>query len=115
MTGCWARLSCLWSRYAKLNHIHIYSAFDDEDSFKAVKAYGMRRFSDVAVFFLINLDLVSVNQEEIVAYWYRHVHLTQLLSRHAILRSEIEYISQLVASLLTYICGSSKLQNLHQK
>ena len=72
----------------------------------------MRRFSDAAVYFLIKLDLISPGKERMVRFWYYHVHLAQLLTRHVIPRSEIEYMTQRISELLDYIVESDHFINL---
>lgn len=116
----WQRLSKLYLGYCKLNNIQSYYNFTNFNTWKGLKAYGIKKFCAVSPFLLLQMDLVSkkTNNESDPAYkkrqefklWNSLCLTASILAQHTISRSDLETVKALIEYSLHHLKEKSERQ-----
>ena len=103
----WRRVREEYKAFCDLNKISSFYAFTSFNSWKGLKAHGIKQFLTVSPFIFMKLGLVPENDEEgkkrdAFNFWCLHAKVSSLLSCHDLTRADVNAIKTDVEKLLTY-------------
>jgi hypothetical protein len=103
-SSLWKDIQLQYSSYCKLNGIHSFSRITNSKTWKGLKAYGIRRFSEFAPFLFIKMNWIS-NEKTLEKYhaFCRHTQIIIGLSQHSISKNELNKISKLIEEHLNFL------------
>jgi hypothetical protein len=102
-SNLWPVIQSHYSSYCKLNKIHSYTKIKNPQSWKGLKAYGIRRFSEFAPYLFLKMGWITNSHlRELFNIFCAHTQIILGLSQHSLSANQLSKIELLIEKQLHF-------------